>query len=78
MLLADKRPAEVAEKVGVARAVPPRGRPAKLDATQLEGMRSVVLKSPTEHGSGTELWTAHRVGTVIERLYGVKFGTTQL
>lgn len=97
MLLAGKRPAEVAEKVGVARqtvytwkglldegginalrAVPSRGRPAKLDASQLEGVRSVVLQSPTEHGFGTELWTLNRVGTVIERLYGVKFGTTQL
>lgn len=97
MLLAGKRPAEVAEKVGVARqtiytwkgllddggidalrAVPSRGRPAKLDATQLEGLRSVVLQSPTEHGFGTELWTLNRVGAVIERLYGVKFGTTQL
>lgn len=97
MLLAGKRPAEVAEKVGVARqtvytwkglldeggidalrAVPPRGRPAKLDASQLEGVRSAVLQSPTEHGFGTELWTLNRVGAVIERLYGVRFGTTQL
>jgi transposase len=97
MLLAGKRPAEVAEEVGVARqtvytwkglldeggidalrAVPSRGRPAKLDASQLDGIRSAVLQSPTEHGFGTELWTLKRVGAVIERLYGVKFGTTQL
>lgn len=97
MLLAGKRPAEIAEKVGVARqtvytwkglldaggidalrAVPSRGRPAKLDATQLEGVRKAILQSPTEHGFGTELWTLNRVGAVIERLYGVKFGTTQL
>ena len=97
MLLAGKRPAEVAEEVGVARqtvytwkglldeggidalrAVPSRGRPAKLDASQLEGIRHAVLQSPTEHGFGTELWTLKRVGVVIERLYGVRFGTTQL
>jgi transposase len=97
MLLAGKRPAEVAEKVGVARqmvytwkglldeggidalrAVPSRGRPARLDASQLEGVRSAVLQSPTEHGFGTELWTLNRVGVVIERLYGIRFGTTQL
>jgi len=97
MLLAGKRPAEVAEEVGVARqtvytwkglldeggidalrAVPSRGRPAKLDASRLEGIRDAVLQSPTEHGFGTELWTLKRVGAVIERLYGVKFGTTQL
>ena len=97
MLLAGKRPAEVAEKVGVARqtmytwkglldeggidalrAVLPRGRPAKLDASQLEGLRGAILQSPIEHGFGTELWTLKRVGAVIWRLYGVKFGTTQL
>lgn len=64
--------------IDALRAVPSRGRPAKLDATQLEGVRSVVLQSPTEHGFGTELWTLNRVGAVIERLYGVRFGTTQL
>lgn len=97
MLLAGKRPAEVAEKVGVARqtvytwkglldegginalrAVPSRGRPARLDALQLEGVRSAILRSPTEYGFGTELWTLNRVGAVIERLYDVRFGTTQL
>jgi transposase len=97
MLLAGKRPAEVALEVGVARqtvytwkglldeggidalrAVPSRGRPARLDASQLDGVRRAVLQSPTEHGFGTELWTLKRVGTVIEREYGVRFGTTQL
>ena len=97
MLLAGKRLAEVAEKIGVARqavctwqglldeggidvlrAVPPRGRPAKLDALQLEDVRHAVLQSPTEHGFGTELWTLKRVGVVIKRRYGVSFGTTQL
>src|ERR1700730_413216 len=76
MLLAGKRPAEVALAVGVARqtgytwqglldeggidalrAVPSRGRPAKLDAVQLDGVRRAVLQSATEHGFGTELWT---------------------
>ena len=97
MLLAGKRPAEVALEVGVARqtvytwkglldeggidalrAAPSRGRPAKLDASQLEGVRRAVLQNPTEHGFGTELWTLKRVGVVIGRLYGVRFGTTQL
>jgi transposase len=35
-------------------------------------------KKPTEHGFGTELWTLKRVGVVIERLYDVKFGQTQI
>lgn len=87
MLLAGTRPADVAEKVGVARqtvytwkgvldeggidalrAVPSRGRPAKLDESQLEGVRRAVLQNPTEYGVGTELWTRKRIGVVIERL----------
>ena len=79
MLLAGKRPAEVALAVGVARqtvytwkglldeggidalrAVPGRGRPAKLDAAQLEGVRRAVLQKPTEHGFGTELWCCYQ------------------
>jgi transposase len=97
MLEAGKRPAEVAQAVGVARqtvytwkalldeggidalrAVPPRGRPAKLDAEQLAGVRRALLQSPTEHGFGTELWTLKRVGTFIERRYGVQYGQTQI
>ena len=97
LLRAGKRPAEVAEAVGVARqtvytwkalldegginalrAVPERGRPAQLDAAQLARVRTILLQSPTEHGFGTELWTLKRVGSVIERLYGVRFGQTQV
>ena len=97
MLLAGKRPAEVALAVGVARqtmytwkrlldeggiaalrAVPGRGRPAKLDEAQLEEVRRVVLQKPTEHGFGTDLWTLKRVGSVIKRLYCVQFGQTQI
>ena len=33
---------------------------------------------PTEHGFGTELWMLKRVGALIERLHGVKFGQTQI
>ena len=37
-----------------------------------------VARQTTEHGFGTELWTLKRVGVLIERLYGVKFGQTQI
>ncbi len=57
---------------------PSRGRPARLDESQLEGLRRAILQKPTEHGFGTELWTLKRVGVVIERLYDVKFGQTQI
>lgn len=64
--------------IDALRAVPERGRPAQLDAPQLAAIRTALLRNPTEHGFGTELWTLKRVGTVIERLHGVRFGQTQV
>lgn len=64
--------------IDALRAVPSRGRPARLDEVKLEGLRRVLLQKPTEHGFGTELWTLKRVQAVIQRLYGVKFGQTQV
>ena len=60
------------------RSAPSRGRPSRLDGSELEGLRRAILQKPTEHGFGTELWTLKRVGVVIHRLYGVKFGQTQI
>jgi transposase len=37
-----------------------------------------LLCSPTEYGFSTELWTLKRVGAVIERQQGVRFGQTQI
>jgi transposase len=64
--------------IDALRAMPGRGRPARLDEQQLQALGRALLQSPTEHGFGTELWTLKRVGTLIERLYGVKFGQTQI
>lgn len=49
------------------------GRPAQLNASQLEGLRVALLQGPLTHGFGTELWTLKRVRALIERLYGVTF-----
>jgi transposase len=64
--------------IDALRDVPERGRPAQLDAQQLAAVRAALLQSPTEHGFGTELWTLKRVGALIERLYGVRFGQTNV
>jgi transposase len=64
--------------IDALRAVPERGRPAQLNEQQLAAVRATLLRSPTEYGFGTELWTLKRVGTVIERLHGVRFGQTQI
>ena len=49
------------------------GRPAQLDAKQLDALRMALLQGPLAHGFGTELWTLKRVRALIERLYGVRF-----
>jgi len=64
--------------IDALRAVPERGRPAQLDERQLSAVRATLLRSPTEQGFATELWTLKRVGAVIERMHGVRFGQTQI
>lgn len=49
------------------------GRPAQLDAKQIDALRTGILQGPLAHGFGTELWTLKRVRELIERLYGVRF-----
>lgn len=64
--------------IDALREAPDRGRPAQLDEQQLAAVRATLLQSPTAQGFGTELWTLKRVGTVIERMHGVRFGQTQV
>ena len=64
--------------IDALRAVPLRGRPAKLDDAQREELRRAIVQNPTEHGFGTELWTLKRVGVVIKRMHGIKFSQTQI
>ena len=51
--------------IDALRAMPTRGRPARLDAGQLQALGRALLDKPTEHGFGTELWTLKRVGVLI-------------
>lgn len=64
--------------IDALRAMPGRGRPARLDEGQLQALGRTLLQSPTEHGFGTELWTLKRVGALIERQHGVKFSQTHI
>jgi transposase len=64
--------------IDALRAVPERGRPAQLDQRNWRRCGQPSCKVPTEHGFGTELWTLKRVGAVIERMHGVRFGQTQV
>ena len=64
--------------IDALRAMPGRGRPARLDEQQLQALGRMLMDKPAEHGFGTELWTLKRVAVLIERQYGVKFGQTQI
>ncbi len=59
--------------IDALRAMGGKGRPAQLDARQLETLRRNLLERPTSHGFGTELWTLKRVRLLIERLFGVSY-----
>ena len=64
--------------IDALRAMPSRGRPARLDERQLQALGRTRLDKPTDHGFGTELWTLKRIGALIERQYGVKFSQTHI
>ena len=44
----------------------------------MQALRRAKLAKPTCHAFGTELRTLKRVGVLIGRPYGVKFGGTQI
>jgi transposase len=53
------------------------GRRPKLSDEQLAQVEAALVKGPKAHGFPTELWTLARVAEVIERVTGVRLGTTQ-
>lgn len=64
--------------IDALRAMPGKGRPARLDERQLQALGGMLMGKPTDHGFGTELWTLKRIGALIERQFGVQFGQTQI
>jgi transposase len=64
--------------IDALRAMPGRGRPARLQEQQLQAAGRNLMDKPTEHGPGTGLCSLKRVAVLIERQYGVKFGQTQV
>jgi transposase len=53
------------------------GRRPKLSEEQLARLEAALLRGPRAHGFPTEMWTLARVAEVIERVTGVRLGTTQ-
>ena len=64
--------------IDALRAMGGRGRPAQLDAGQLERLRRTLLDNPTKHGFGTELWTLKRVRLLVERMFGVSYSEVHI
>ena len=54
------------------------GRPRKLTTTQEKVVLRWLADDPTEHGFPTELWTAARIGQMIEQEFGVVFNPRYL
>jgi len=48
-------------------------RPPQLSDEQLQKLEALLLQGPQAHGWPNPLWTTERVGTVIERQFGVRF-----
>ena len=59
-----------------ARSVP--GRPALLTTPQEKIVRRWLRDNPIDHGFATQLWTASRVGLLIEQEFGVHFNPNYL
>ena len=53
------------------------GRLPRLTDEQLVKVERALAKGPTRNGFPTELWTLSRVATVIEKVTGVSYSTTQ-
>lgn len=58
------------------RARPDRGATPKLSSSDQTRLTTLLLEGATAHGYATELWTLERVAQVIEREFGVVYGTT--
>jgi transposase len=54
-------------------AKPQPGPKPRLSAENLSTLEKLLLQGAKEHGWDNELWTAERVGTLIQRHFGVKY-----
>jgi transposase len=57
---------------------PVSGRPPKLTLTQEKIVRRWLADGPMEHGFETELWTAARIGQLIQEEFGVRLNPRYL
>ena len=55
------------------KAKPHTGRPARLSGQQRQYLLNILNKGPQAANLRTEQWTCGRVGTVIRRLFGIRY-----
>lgn len=55
------------------RARPTPGRPPRLTPIQKARLRRLLLRGARAAGHPTELWTLKRIGTLIEKEFGVRY-----
>ena len=55
------------------KAKPHTGRPARLSGQQRQHLLRILHKGPQAANLRTDQWTCGRVGTVIRRLFGVRY-----
>jgi transposase len=54
-------------------AIPPPGRPYKLNARRRRALVHCLLKGAAAFGFATDLWTCRRIAKLIEQRYGVRY-----
>jgi putative transposase len=49
------------------------GRPSKLTADQVDGIRQMYFEGATAHGFPSDRWTTGRLAGVIEKQFGIRY-----
>jgi transposase len=49
------------------------GRPSRLTADQVDGIRQMYFEGAQAHGFPTERWTTARLATAIEKQFGIRY-----
>lgn len=54
------------------------GRPSRLNRRQLESIPKILRNGAQHYGFFTDLWTAERLGKVVEEKYGISYSSSQV
>ncbi|MHB8568498.1 MAG: helix-turn-helix domain-containing protein [Nitrososphaerales archaeon] len=54
------------------------GRPSRLNRRQMKDIPKILKNGATHYGFSTDLWTAERVGEVMERKYHIEYSSSQV